>query len=281
MNFLLTTFDHAGPVRKAIADLAAGLRAWRLWFTLAWWDARRPYTRTLIGPLWEPLGFLGLIALIGPLFGPSLAPHVESPTLFLAIGYALWHFISGILLDGSQALVRDGAMLQQIRLPISLFAFRVLARNFIVLLSNFAVIVVTDLVVGYSPSWDLWLALPGLALLLWIGAAFSLALAFLGARWPDLGQFLLLGVRVAFFLTPVLWHPGVFVGGAANAASRLRLLYVDYNPFFHVIDVVRAPLVGQTVAPISWYVVGGIAVIASAIAFTFLTIWNRRAVYWI
>jgi len=81
------------------------------------------------------------------------------------------------------------------------------------------------------------LALPGF--LLWLLDAFAAA-AMLGAvcaRFRDVPPIVGSIVQMAFFVTPVIWKP------EQVGPSRQGLLAL--NPFYALLDMVRAPLLGH------------------------------------
>ena len=50
-------------------------------------------------------------------------------------------------------------------------------------------------------------------------------------------------MQIAFFLTPVLWQPEQLGGRAA---------YLPFNPFYGLIEIVRAPLLGHSPGGVIW-----------------------------
>ena len=52
-------------------------------------------------------------------------------------------------------------------------------------------------------------------------------------------------VQVSFFVTPVFWNPDLI--------SKDRLFVIDYNPLFHLLRLLRDPLLGNSI-PLSSYV---------------------------
>ncbi len=75
--------------------------------------------------------------------------------------------------------------------------------------------------------------------MLWIIDAFAICLL-LGtfcARFRDIGPIVASIMQIAFFLTPVIWQPEQLGEHA---------VYLPLNPFFTLIEIVRAPLLGTT-----------------------------------
>jgi ABC-type polysaccharide/polyol phosphate export permease len=77
---------------------------------------------------------------------------------------------------------------------------------------------------------------------------------------------------VAFFLTPILWNPNT---------TPERIMLVEYNPFYHFVEVVRAPLLGTQPTLLNWLVVIGVSAAGSLFAFLFFARYRRRIAYWV
>src|SRR5581483_9791539 len=111
-----------------------------------------------------------------------------------------------------------------------------LATNLIYFLHN-CIIVIIAMIVSKVPwtATDVLVALtiPLVVLnILWM----CVILAILGARYPDLEEFVQSILRLLFFVTPILWVPhGHFRGAVVDA-----LLY--FNPFYYFVEAIRVPL---------------------------------------
>ena len=116
------------------------------------------------------------------------------------------------------------------------------------------------------------LLLPGLALIianaLWVCLLFGMVCA----RFRDVPQIVTSLLRITFFLTPIIWKP-------EQLGKRIGIL--DMNPFFHMIELVRAPLLGQTPTAFTWTVGLAMAVGGWLVTFLFLRRFRSRISYWL
>ena len=80
------------------------------------------------------------------------------------------------------------------------------------------------------------LAVPGLLLVLLNGAAVTLLIGMVSARFRDIPQLINSIVQIVFFVTPIMWKPELL---------RTRSYIAEFNPFYHLVEIVRAPLLGQ------------------------------------
>jgi ABC-type polysaccharide/polyol phosphate export permease len=97
-------------------------------------------------------------------------------------------------------------------------------------------------------------------------------LGLLCARFRDVPQLVANLVQVVFFVTPIMW--------SAEQLSD-RVVFADINPFYHLIAIVRAPLLGQAPTATNWLVSLGVTVAGSALAFALFARYRWRIAYWV
>jgi ABC-2 type transport system permease protein len=73
----------------------------------------------------------------------------------------------------------------------------------------------------------------------------------------------------------------VVVGQALEdrAASRARI--AEFNPLFHYLEIIRAPLIGQDQRAYHWYIVLGFTVAGWLLAIHALRKYRARVPYWV
>ena len=114
-----------------------------------------------------------------------------------------------------------------------------------------------------SPRWVCWAVL---------GSAVAMLLGALCARFRDIPPIVGALMQIVFYVTPVIWQP-------EQLAGKARFLL--YNPFYALLEIVRAPLLGHVPSAGVW----GVAVGTSAV-FCALAVWvfvrvRARLVFWI
>jgi lipopolysaccharide transport system permease protein len=78
---------------------------------------------------------------------------------------------------------------------------------------------------------------------------------------------------VAFFLSPIIW--------SAEMLPPSRRYVADFNPLFHFIEVIRAPLLGEPLHMLSWIVVASLLVLGSVSTFVLFARFRARVPYWL
>ena len=93
-------------------------------------------------------------------------------------------------------------------------------------------------------------ASPGFVLFIINLSWIALAVGILSTRYRDIPQVILNLVQVVFFVTPVFWS-------VSSLPSRPS--FVVLNPFYHMLEIVRAPLLGEVPPLLSWGFAAGMA----------------------
>ena len=78
---------------------------------------------------------------------------------------------------------------------------------------------------------------------------------------------------MAFYVTPILFSGDMLAGK--------HHWVVVYNPLAYLIELVRAPLLGQIPDALTWGVGAGMAVLGWALALALTGRFHRRIPYWV
>ena len=260
------------PFARAVADLVEGARLTNLWGRLGWQDVRRRYRRSALGPWWITLSTGLMIALLGTLYGTLFKLPVTDYLPHVAVGLVVWGFLASVVAEGCLAFVEARGIVHQIGLPLSLHAYRLVWRNLLAFAHNAAVLPVVALACGVWPGWTGFLALPGLAAICLNGVWVGLAFGTVAARFRDLPPIVDSVMRIAFLATPIVWTPALL-------SERAWLL--TFNPFHHLLEVVRAPLLGELPAADSWIAVGVMTVAGWTVALALYARCRGRIAFWL
>lgn len=259
-------------VAAALDDFGAGIaRPW-LWYNLAWLDIRQKFTRSLVGPLWLTVNIALFTGAIYFLFGASLGGGDPAYLAYVGLGFVLWSFINQVMNESGLVFVAAGEAIRNAVLPLSTQVLRLVCRNAIVLLHNVVVTMAILALLGKA-AVPAWTVLPALALVLLAALACATLIGVIAARFRDVTQFVTNGMQLMFFLTPILWKPGP---GFAASADLVRI-----NPLAAFIDIMRVPLMGGKLDPVTVLIAAAttaVLLIAATIAFALM---RGRLVFWV
>ncbi len=242
---LLLTADTSFQTRQrlAIADIVEAARLWRLGWTLGWLDIQLRYRGSVLGPFWLTLSTGVMIGALGFLYATLFHMDLRAYLPFLALSIVLWGFIGQVTQDGCVTFMQNEASIRSVRLPFSLYAIRTVVRNILVLAHNIVVIIAVYAIMNEWPGSVAVAALP--AILVWLidSVAASLLLGAFCARFRDIPPIVGSVMQIAFYVTPVIWKPEQLGGHA---------VWLPLNPFFSLLEIVRAPLLGALPSALVW-----------------------------
>ena len=258
--------------RWALADIAGGAKLWRLAWTLGWLDIRLRYRGSMLGPFWLTISTGVMVAALGILYSTLFKINLRDYLPFLAVGLVIWGYLSSVVNEGCVAFIGSAYLIKQIRLPLTIHVCRIVWRNFVILLHSLPVVIVLLFVFGHWPRPEFLLVPFGLLLLLLHGVWIGVALGVLCARFRDIPPIVTNLIQVVFFFTPVMWSPEVLKG---------RGWVAEYNPLYHIIETIRAPLTGRPVRWESWAWSIGVAIVGFVFAQYLLRRARNRIPYWL
>ncbi len=256
---------------RAFRDLENGWSRRKLWVDMALRTFKNKYRGAFFGAFWlsitTAITASGLGILYGYLFGLPLVEHL----LYVTVAVTAWSMITGFVIGGCDVFVGNAHAFKQFPLPLSLFSFR-LAFTQIIMFSYRSIVLFSMFVIfSVQLQFTALLSIAGLMLIVWIGFWMSMGLGVLNARYRDFGQLVGASMTFIFFLTPVFWRP-----------DRLGdyEIYVNLNPFFHLIEVVRGPVLGHDDIALHFAVTVALALFAPVFGWLLYGKFSYRLPYW-
>jgi lipopolysaccharide transport system permease protein len=257
---------------KALIDLTSGFALWPLWVRLGWNDILQRYRRSLLGPFWLTVSMAIMVVALGVLYAQIFRVPIDDFLPFLCVGLLVWNFLSSFLVEGGALFTGAESYIKQVRLPYSVYVYRSAWSKLVIFAHNCVIYFGVLLYFQRWPGIVVLLSIPGLLLVLVNGALASLCIGMISARFRDVPQLVTSIVQIVFFVTPIMWKPELLQSHRG---------VVEFNPFFHLIDVVRAPLLGTMPSGHSYLAVLLITLINIAISGALFARFRSRISYWI
>ena len=184
------------------------------------------YKRSMLGMAWSVLVPLGLASIIGCVYGVlfGVPPRTFLPILFS--GLNVWILILGCADGGTQAFLAAEGYLKQTLVNIGTEFFSV----------------------------KMLLFFPGCIVLFVFLLAVSNITAIFNLIARDYQPFQSIILQGVFYATPIIYLPSMLEEKGYAFIYKL-------NPFYYFISIIRTPLLGKEIAPLSEYI------IATSIAF--------------
>ena len=241
MTHLLGTVANEHPKGFMNKDF----RYTRLGAMLGWQDVRQAYRRSAIGPFWITGGMAVQIGSMGLVFAVIFKIPVQEYLPFLATSIILWGFLSGVINEGCLSFITAEGIIKQLRIPFFVHITRTLWKQLTTLAHNLVILPFVFVIVWHGVSWAAMLFIPGLMLLTINLAWIAFLLAMLSARFRDIPQVVTSVMTILYFVSPVMWQPSLIPPGAAH-------LLLGLNPMYHLLQIVRLPLLGQLPTAENW-----------------------------
>ena len=245
------------------------------WLYTTWVQFLIRYRRTALGPLWLLVGPSLFIIVLGALYSEI---GVADPAVFiphLAIGYVVWTLVSGMVNQAPTIYQRNRAQIMQGSMSLEAIVSMEVMMHVITFLHQLVIIIAVLAWYRVALSWYGVMSLAGLGLVIANGLWVSRVFGVLGARYRDLAEVFQAVMRIGFLATPIIWMPGEGARGGVMGA------FLVFNPFYHFLEVVRAPLMGQMVAPLNWFVVCVFTLVGYGAAHLMEKRYNRLVPLWI
>ena len=241
---------------------------------LGWQDVKQAYRRSALGPFWITLGMAAQIGTMGVVFSTIFKTEMVDYLPFLATSVILWSLISGVISEGCTSFISAEGLIRQIRLPLFTHVFRSIWKQTVIFAHNLIILPFAFLVVFKGVNVQVLLVVPGLIILFANLSWVSFLLAILSARYRDIPQTVSSMLTILFFVSPVMWQPSLIPAGTAH-------LLLGLNPVYHLLQVVRLPILGQLPTAENWLLglasacIGWIAVALVAKQF------RNQIAYWV
>jgi lipopolysaccharide transport system permease protein len=270
-------FDAKTVAKESGLKYLAGIWSSRyFWAHLALSDIRNRWRRSYLGVLWSILQPLGLTALIAFVFGRLFNIDMIDYAPYILSGIVIWDYISGTASAGSLAFVQNEPYIKQYRHPLAIYTLRNAVANMINLAIASIGLIAWVLVFKWDNlSWS-WLALPlAIPIAVAIGWPLATALAYLAVRFRDIPHALGLMLQAAWFISPVYFEARFFRDAGLNKL-------IDYNPIYHLLQTIRAPLLAaQWPTAENYAFCAGTALVLAVIACAIGRRWERKVIFYL
>lgn len=246
MDYLTYAQNRMRNLSLAVNDISEGLANWRLWMLAATNDVRHRYRRSTIGPFWASLSTAVQALVTGFVLSFLFKSSVEKFLPFICIGLVIWGVLTNTVSEGANSFIAASEAILQVKRPLSIYVWQTIWRNLMIGAHTMIVFFVVAFLFGLFPTITYIFALPGLVLFVANIAWMTLFVAVLSSRFRDVPLIVQNIFTILFWLTPVFYMPEQIGGEIEHIVTA--------NPLFHVIEVVRAPLLLKEPTLVNWVV---------------------------
>ena len=224
-----------------LRDLKESLSRPEFWMYASWLAIITRYRRTRLGLIWIVVPTAVFVVAIGQVYSTVMGHDPEFYLPYLAVGYLLFRFMTQCLSESGSILRAHKSFIMDGRVRMTDYVLRSIAKAFFYFVCGFVVVIAA---VAWSPMTSLVSLLTILVTFplvvlnsFWLSSCMSM----IGARYVDSSEMITTLMRFGMLLTPILWVGDRFPPGTWGWWA------VHLNPAYHLIAVVRNPILGEPV----------------------------------
>ncbi len=237
----------------ALPDQTLALKSQRyfeLLYVLTMRNIKVRYRGSVLGVYWSLLNPLIMTGVYTAVFGSNFASYYNNSllnyTLAAFTGLTVINFFNSTTAQSLPSVVANGAILNKIRLPLSIMPLSMVAANiFQFMVGAFPLLCVITLLITHNPLNVLLLMIPLISLAM-VSIGMSLLVSALYVFFRDLPYFYEL-VSFALFLTSPIFYPAAIVPDTVRP-------FLALNPLSPIIETIRQLTLNS--APLDWTQMG-------------------------
>ena len=211
------------------------IRNLRLPAVMAISEIKIRYARTSLGPWWQTVNMVVLSLVLSFIFTKVFNMPGEEYIPFLITGLIFWKFLENILIESCVCISSARKLILNSTNPIWIYPFKLVFKVLILFFHH--ALLIPIVVYYFKIDFNLISIvsfLTGMLVSIFIMLQCASILSIIGSRFHDLEQVVTNIVQVAFYATPIIWMPALALG---------REFYLEFNPFYHVINIMRIPVI--------------------------------------
>lgn len=268
----MSRIDTHPTARTITDDLRAGISQTRLWMYLAKREIARQYDRTAMGVLWIPINVLLHVGILGLVYSAVLGGS-KNYFAYFALSYSIWTTFGRTLSEGSTLWNGSGKYILQFSTPISMFIAKSVYKLILIFSLSLPVGFAIALFAGARPGVSVLLFIPGMivyfANITWLITIMSIV----ALRFRDFSRFVPNIVFIVYLTTPILWQ--------IDRLPEDKQWIAQINPVYHLISLVREPLLGSSASATSWIICIAGAIVGNLLAVIVLRAFRWRIPLWL
>lgn len=223
-------------------ELTDTFKSWRYVLYRAYVVRKLQSRNSALGLVFEPLllviSSVAIATVWNKIFGRGGGEFFEF-FVYVFISFSMWYLVADLVGSGADSLRKNANAATNTNEPLSLYVVLEVCNAFMNFLLRLPLMIVVSIYhVGLPVAADLFILLYGLILLALSGLGFGLWAGIYGLFFGDLRVVVNSIMRVAFLLTPIIWH-------VERLGAHANLIYL--NPFYSYLTVCRSAFFGHSV----------------------------------
>jgi ABC-2 type transport system permease protein/lipopolysaccharide transport system permease protein len=257
---------------KATKDLKLGLSLYYVWVYQAYHDITAKYKRTVLGSLWIAGGMVITSVSLAIIFGALFHQNIRDTLPYVMSGMLIFGMVAYVFYDGAEMFMTSGGIIKNHAYPFTYYAFHTICKSFFLFLHNLIVYWIFAAVLGVltMPNWSIF---PALLVILLFMFTWGMLAGMLASRFRDMRFMLPYLGQLFSMLTPIFWR--------TDTLPPKILMVVNLNPVYALIQIARAPLLGQVASQGLWLIALGYTGLGLLLWIIVFSTLRRRIPFWV
>lgn len=261
--------------RSLFRDYVESVRQPEFWVYATWLVLVTKYRQSRLGLLWAMIP-AGLYAFgIGWFFSSFMNVSARDFIPHLGLGYVVYRLVTASLNEATTVFSGHSTFILDGRVRLTDYILRVIGRGFFYFVLASPVVAAALAISGSFNFWGLVILPVTISIVLLNIAWLGIIVGVIGARLPDVHQLVGSVLMFSFLFTPILWFADQV------PANSLRGGIARANPLFHLVEIVRAPILGNPIETVSLVYLSGLLVVGWLLAAVIYRRYARFVPIWI
>jgi lipopolysaccharide transport system permease protein len=253
-----------------LGEVIHAARLWPIWLRIGVQDLRLRFRRSSVGIGWIFVNLATMLVSVGIIYSHLLGQDLKEFLPFLTVGLVSWGYLTSSIVEGGNAFVASEGYIKQIGLPIFVYVFRFFVSITVTMFISLPTYFIVAILYSVRFEWGVLWVLPGILLLSMVSFLLIAIFSHLNARFRDASHVASVGLQVMFFVTPIIWPADIL-------RKRSIGWIIDFNPFYHLLEVVRRPLtVSQPATMMNYIFTASMIAVLSIVAWVFTKRLSQR-----
>jgi len=210
--------------------------------------------------------------ILGLVYPRVLGATSDEYIKWIACSLITWQFIASGMMESCSVFTASRELYLNHKIPFWFFALKNVITNLLVFLHQLPIYIIVAMIfkINFSMFSFLNLIIGVLTICIFIfNCSFILGISCV--RFKDIIQIIANLMNIFFLVTPVIWNPKLLKGAES---------IINYNPFYYLLESLRAPLLGSFLSSSMWITLLLIMTLLSIFSYWMYSRYKHCIVYW-
>jgi len=251
-------YDSARRPAPMLEELGAVFKYRDLVGQLVSRNIKARYKRSVLGVVWTMLNPLMMMVVLTLVFSGLFRLTLPNYSVYILAGLLLWNFFAQSTIAATSEVVWGASLLKRIYVPRTIFVVSAVCTGLVNLVVALVPLTLIMLVLR-APLGPALLSLPlPIALTAMFALGMGLLVSMLAVYFADVVEIYQIILTAWLYLTPIIYPQEII------PASYRWLFHL--NPMYHLVELFRAPIYENRLAPIETVVAGSLVAVAVLVA---------------